>query len=408
MCKTPPSQAHTYTGSMQRRRREERTLTEWNKHHSTTNGDSDRCVGDSSDDSSKSRKSSSSSSSNPSAVVSLHSVSETFLSMVMKRMKRMKTTLRPGRKLQLCIAVFTALLVIAAQIRPPCLWPYLVFKQYPKLDPEDNHDVTLVTGFFNLGHFEKAGETFGLYKYLHWAEVFQYVMNPLVVFTDSEQVENMLLQSRRDLLNRTVVIRVQRSRLNAFKSVEKIRTLFRDPQYPKHFPNTVIPEYPCSQHAKYEFVKEALERNLFPSNKYIAWIDIGYYRYLTQRRRRFYVITPPGMDESKIAMTQINPRDPSLFPSDVFRQNLVWVGGGMSMGTREVFKTFVEEYAVAMDTFLQAGLSNTDQQVIYSMYADMYRLKSKIQTSIQTYRWIFDRVCSCWFYLGYRCYREIE
>ncbi|XP_070176202.1 uncharacterized protein [Littorina saxatilis] len=379
------------------------TATESTRRHTTNNGASGKREEGSADEERFKLKKSSESS----AVVSFHSP-QISMSLLRRALTRMKKALWEMRKLQLGIVVFVTLIIIAAQIRPPCLWPYLVFKQYTKLGPEDNHDVTLVTGYFNLGHFEKAGETFGLYKYLHWAEVFQYVMNPLVVFTDSEQVENMLLHTRRHLPNKTVVIRVQRSRLKAFQPVEKIRTLFKDPQYPKHFPNTVIPEYPCSQHAKYELVNEALQKNFFSSNKYIAWIDIGYYRYLTQRRRPFYVVTPPGMDESKIAMTQIQPRDPSLFPSDVFRQNLVWVGGGMSIGTREVFKTFVEEYDIATEKFLEEGLSNTDQQVIYSMYTDIHHLTNKLQTSIQTYRWIFDRVCSCWFYLGYQCYREVE
>ena len=72
--------------------------------------------------------------------------------------------------------------------RPPCLWPYLVLKRYPKLTAQDNSDVTLVTAYFNLGRMDKAGQTFNIYKYLQWAGVFQYAMNPLVVFTDSEQV----------------------------------------------------------------------------------------------------------------------------------------------------------------------------------------------------------------------------
>ena len=215
----------------------------------------------------------------------------------------------------------------------------------------------------------------------------------------------MLLETRRHLANKTRVIRVHRSQLKSFRDVEKIRTIFRDPQYPRHPPNTVIPEYPCTQHAKYEFILEALEKNYFPS-KYIAWLDIGYFRYLIERRRSFYIVTPPGMDESKVAMNEVARPDWSLDPSDVFRGNLVWVGGGMSISTRPVFRRFVEEYTRSVDAFLEQGLSNTDQQVIYSMFTHIHNVSHKLTTSIQTYSWALDDLGDCWFYLGFLCYRE--
>ena len=222
------------------------------------------------------------------------------------------------------------------------------------------------------------------------------------------QVENMFLETRKHLANKTRIIRVHRSQLRSFQQVEKIRALFQDPQYPKHHPNTVVAEYPCSQHAKYELVHDAIDKGYFSSTKFIAWIDIGYFRYLTRRRRKFYVVTPPGMDESKIAMTEVNRGDMSLFPSDIFRGNLVWVGGGMSVGTRPVFREFVEEYEQSTERFLSQGLSNTDQQVIYSMFTDINNVAGKTRTKIQTYTWFLDRVDSCWFYLGYLCYREVD
>ena len=216
----------------------------------------------------------------------------------------------------------------------------------------------------------------------------------------------MLLDTRSHLANKTRVIRVHRSQLRSFRDVEKIRTIYRNPQYPKYSPNTIIAEYPCTQHAKYEFVLEALGKNYFPS-KYIAWLDIGYFRYLTERRRNFYIVTPPGMDDSKVAMTEVGRPDWSLDPSDVFRGNLVWVGGGMSVGTRPVFLRFVEEYTRSVDAFLEQGLSNTDQQVIYSMFTPIHNVSYKLQTGIQTYSWALDDLSDCWFYLGFLCYREL-
>ncbi|PVD22553.1 hypothetical protein C0Q70_18369 [Pomacea canaliculata] len=144
--------------------------------------------------------------------------------------------------------------------RPPCLWSYLLFKRFPKLQAHDAKDVTIVTAYFNLGKAPTAGKTFSLYKYLTWASVFRHLQNPLVVYTDSEQMRNMLVETRRHLSNNTLVIFITRSQLKAFRRVEEIRSIFRSPDYPKYPPNTVVAEYPCSQHAKHELVKDTSTR----------------------------------------------------------------------------------------------------------------------------------------------------
>nr|KAG5710635.1 hypothetical protein BaRGS_013281 [Batillaria attramentaria] len=270
--------------------------------------------------------------------------------------------LKKHYKAVLIVVFLIAIFIIVSEIRPPCLWPFLLFRRFPKLSSTDNTDLTIVTAYLNLGHMGKAGSTFGLYKYLRWAGVFQYVQNPVVVYTDSEQVENMFLETRRHLTNKTRIIRVHRSELSAFRDVERIRILFENPDYPKHQPNTVFPEYPCSQHAKFEFVQDALHKEYFSFTKYIAWVDIGYFRYLTNRRRKFWVVVPPDLDDAKVAVTQVYRPDFSLTPEDVFKGNLVWVGGGMSIATRPVFAKYAEEYQTATSKFLGEGLSNTDQQ----------------------------------------------
>lgn len=320
---------------------------------------------------------------------------------------RVRKTMWQWRKWELGFVVIVALVIIASELRPPCLWPVLILKRHPKLTSSDNPDVTLVTAYFNLGSFEGSGKTFNFYKYLRWAEVYQYVQNPLVIFTDSEQVENLFIQTRSHLANRTKIITIHRADLRSFKHVGTLRRIFQDPAYPKHYPNTVIPEYPCSQHAKYELMQRALVEGYFPQTKYIAWLDIGYFRYLTQRKKDFYIVKPPRMNDEAIAMTEVERRDPSLSPYDVFRENLIWVGGGMSLGTRDAYRRFAEEYLTAVEVFMREGLSNTDQQVIYSMFTDVHNLTHKLATKIQTYSWWLDDVRNCWFYLGYLCYREV-
>lgn len=218
----------------------------------------------------------------------------------------------------------------------------------------------------------------------------------------------MVMHMRRHLLNRTQAIDMQQAELQSFQDVNKIRDIFNDPIYPKFSPNTVIPEYPCSQHSKYELVQRTISAHKFSYTKYIAWIDIGYFRYLTDRRRRFWIVTPPGMDDAKVAVTEVFSADSGRCAEDIFKSNLVWVGGGMSLATRPVYFRFAEEYQRATKAFLRQGLSNTDQQVIYAMFKGAEARHQHVQTQLQTYSWNLSDLQACWFYLGYLCYREIE
>ncbi|PVD22552.1 hypothetical protein C0Q70_18368 [Pomacea canaliculata] len=108
------------------------------------------------------------------------------------------------------------------------------------------------------------------------------------------------------------------------------------------------------------------------------------------------------MDDAKMAVTQIMPPDFTLYPDEIFKNNLVWVGGGMSVGTRGVYRQFAEEYTGATDAFLDQGLSNTDQQVLYAMFTHPHGLQHRVSTQLQMYTWSLSCVWDCWFYLALR------
>lgn len=218
----------------------------------------------------------------------------------------------------------------------------------------------------------------------------------------------MFLSVRKHLVNNTRVIKISKFDLMAFRDVEKLGAIFSNPDYPKFFPNTVLPEYSCIQHSKYEIVKKTIIASLFSNTKYIAWIDIGYFRYITSRRRRFWIVTPPGMDDAKVAVNEVFSPDFTHSMEDIFKRNLVWVGGGMSLATRSVYFRFAEEYQRAAAEFLRQGFSNTDQQVIYAMFTELERKALAVKTEFQIYSWCLNLWETCWFYLGYLCYREME
>ena len=167
----------------------------------------------------------------------------------------------------------------------------------------------------------------------------------------------------------------------------------------------MLPEYSCSQHAKMDVLNKTVAWNYFHT-KYYAWVDIGYFRHITHRRKHFWITVPRGMDDKKVAVSEIQSPDFRLRPEEIFKTNTVWVGGGMLLATGEVLLTFVAEYHRALMYFLKRGLANTDQQVMYSMFTQEVRSLLNVTTDLQTFAWTLNSFRQCWFYLGYACYRE--
>lgn len=167
-----------------------------------------------------------------------------------------------------------------------------------------------------------------------------------------------------------------------------------------------MPEYACVQHAKYWALNDALENKFFDT-PYITWLDIGYFRLIANRKRKFVIIPPQGYDESKIAVNMVSLNINFNTPvKDVFWGNAVWVGGGMIFGNGRTMPVFVKEYKNAVERYLSMNLTNTDQQVILSM--NLNSEKAILQNSIQLQTYTWNLPGDCWFFLGFDCYRELE
>ena len=140
-------------------------------------------------------------------------------------------------------------------------------------------EVTLVTAFFDIGSFQKGTEQiFAPSKYIEWIRAFEYIENPLYVYVDSEKYADIFRNIRRERYqNRTKIIVLDRSKMWSFNIKQNITEIFSNPKYPKYYPNTVLADYSCAMHAKYEVVKKSIETNAF-NTKYFAWIDVGYFR----------------------------------------------------------------------------------------------------------------------------------
>ncbi|XP_064613396.1 uncharacterized protein LOC135477171 [Liolophura sinensis] len=266
---------------------------------------------------------------------------------------------------------------------------------------------TIVTAFFNLGSFRKGfWTTFTPELYQGWASVFGRMQNNLVVYTDDLTFKQIIEDSRLELKAQTSVVFIQnRSSLWAFQLRPHIQTIFADPSYPKHHPNTVLADYPCAQHAKYEVVARTIQDRVFPAAHY-AWLDVGYFRDIVDQKFSFSLQVPGDFDDNKIAYTKIAEASLSVEPATLIKQNSLWIGGGMFIGTPKTLLTYFEQYKRAVHFFLSEQLMNSDQQMVYGMFTDKGRQIIKPTIELQLYT--PQGPGNPWFYLGFHCLRKLN
>ena len=280
---------------------------------------------------------------------------------------------------------------VAEFTRPP-----LIYEKYAKATPaaplswiqsvpvEDtlHSDITIVTGYVNIGNFENEDEksTHTPELYRKWLRPFEKIETPVVAyFTDDEDV-NTFKKIRQG--KSTYIVKVSKYGLWAFTLLDDIAKIYRQYSYPKHKPYTTVPEYTSAMHAKYEFMAKALKENPFKTN-YFCWMDVGLFRNVSDNPGQTLDLTlPTHFDEKRVAYSQINERKDSTV-EEIFHRTKVWVCGCIFMAKGTIMKKWVFEYMRYVDKFLMEGIINTDQQVLYGMYMS----REERLVDIQVYHW---------------------
>lgn len=270
-------------------------------------------------------------------------------------------------------------------------------------------NLTIVTAYWDIGSFKKGTNAkFTPKHYEDWAQVFEFILNPLVVYTNSKTFANLMRNFRLNLKHKTKIIVVKQSEFWPFRMLQQIQSVFDQPGYPVHYPNTFIAEYSAIQHAKFAVAANATMLNVFP-NKFYGWVDIGYFRDIVKEKKYFRLNAPSDKDETRLSVNEVYNPFPDISPEKIFKENVVWVGGGMFIGTKEVILKFEKLYQRAIYHFLEKKVMNSDQQVIYSIYSKEGQKLLKPEIKLQLYKpHDMQKVHTKnpWFYLGYLC-REV-
>lgn len=265
--------------------------------------------------------------------------------------------------------------------------------------------ITAVTSFYDLGTFTKGPGTRGPQYYFRWMVVFGKILTDVIFYTDSDAFASHMFELRKGENKSTCGCTMDRNKLWSFGLVPRIQKVFDLQQYPRHYPNTVHPEYDAAMHAKYELMSFAVTENLFKT-KYFAWTDVGVFRSLTdaqqfKRVRPFVLALPPGFNESRVAYTEVYRPDLTIDFDTYFRDNHVWLCGCFFLAERSVMLKWTWEYRRFVELLIESNSSSTDQQVLMSMYNVKFsdlRPQVKVQSYYPRSLHEFN-----WFYLAHLC-----
>ncbi len=229
-------------------------------------------------------------------------------------------------------------------------------------------DLTIVTMYIDIGKFQKGagGSMFTPDLYKKWMQVFAYIKNPVVALFDKREHASLFQQLRGRYANSTsIIVMEDRNDFWAFSLLHKIKMIFNSVGYPHNPPNTVVPEYSCAMHAKYEFMLWAVQQNIF-NTRYFAWLDVGLFRSLVPRLTStvpFSLYPPPDFDPERVAYSQVAMRNSRATIKEVVFQNMHWVCGCFFLGTPPVLAQWSWQYRATTERMLEENYMSTDQQV---------------------------------------------
>jgi len=230
---------------------------------------------------------------------------------------------------------------------------------------------------------------------------FEAIDNHVILFTDSKEVGDDFRFIRHKITpQKTRVLQVNRNEFKGFQLAPRIREIYSQTGYPKFYPNTVNENYSSAMHTKYDVIEFVIQRKIYHT-KYLAWIDIGYFR--DKREDIVKMKVPHNLKEDHISFLQVDKFIKHVPPELIIGENMIWIGGGIFVGKPEYLVIFIEDYRRAMEWLLSKNLMSTDQQVLYIMYSRESNLKPRVP--LQTYY----HPCRCdWFYLGKLMIGEYE
>ena len=245
-------------------------------------------------------------------------------------------------------------------------------QEYSTIHP----NLTIVTAFWNISSVLKL-------NIRNLTRIFSYIVNPLVVYSDSPPFVDAMREYRARFHNRTKIFLVDREAFWPFHLITQIRSVHPLPVFPPYHPNTLLPQYSATQHTKYAALAKAAKEGYF-NTPFYAWIGTGSLHHVVNRDSVFVLNTPKDFVHSKIAFHEIT--DINSYSENMLKQSDLWIRSDVVLGVPDVVVGFEQMYHDAVLYYLDEKLMNTDQQVLRWLYSDEGRKTLHPNVDTQLYK----------------------
>jgi len=214
------------------------------------------------------------------------------------------------------------------------------------------NDVTVVSAYYPIKSKNPVED------YLKWMELWKELSCNLVFFTTPELVP-LIENLRKTYISKTKVIGIPFLELEAFKRYGS--ELWIEQKYKDHEQNHT-PELYVIWYEKKEFVKKAIDLNIFNTSKFV-WCDAGICRSPSWIPKLKSFPRSDKILEDKFMVLRITD-----FENEEDYQHINCVGGGILVGTKELWLEYYNKYDVMLKTYLDNNkFIGKDQSIIASM-----------------------------------------
>ena len=214
------------------------------------------------------------------------------------------------------------------------------------------NDVTVVSAYYPIKSKNSIEE------YIQWLDVWRDIPCNLVFFTTPELVP-LIENLRKNYIYKTKVIGIPFSEL---EGIHRYGAGLWSYQYYKDHEQNHTPELYIIWYEKKEFVKKAIDLNVFNTSKFV-WCDAGICRNINWISKLKSFPRSDKILEDKFMVLRITD-----FEKEKDFQQINCVGGGVLAGTKEVWLEYYNKYDSMIQTYLDNNkFIGKDQSIIASM-----------------------------------------
>ena len=253
------------------------------------------------------------------------------------------------------------------------------------------YNLTIITAYIEI-----PKKKYDTSLYLQWINNYMNLIKdtPLVIYTNSENIKNIIENIRKDYLNLTKIINVDINSLHCYKYIKYFENDYNRDNERYHDPLLYL-----IWNNKTAFMYDAYNNNYFNTD-YYAWTDIGMIRDLNTFKllNNKFPNNNLKIKSDKVYLLEIEKFENAELN---YNNNIPFIftnnrcGGGVILCSKYIIKDWFIIYYNMLDNFIENNIfSGKDQNILNNIYI---KYRNNLIELIIPEKNIIDK----WFYMLY-------